>query len=255
MGFLPDIRNIIKCIMGPRQTLLFSATMPPDIRRLVQEVLSDPITIQIGQSAPAKTVSHAIYPVKQHLKTPLLIEILRHIKDGSALVFMRTKHRTERVAIQLKKAGFKATSLQGNLSQYSRQAALEGFKDGRFDVMVATDIAARGIDVSRISHVINYDMPDTTDAYIHRIGRTGRVNRNGDAFTFVTSTDMAMVKDIERILKAPLERRTLDNFDYNVSAPKSDFSRPSARPSRRPGGSRPGGGRPGGGGRNWPRSR
>jgi ATP-dependent RNA helicase RhlE len=259
MGFLPDIRNIIKCIMGPRQTLLFSATMPSDIRRLVQEVLSDPVTVQIGQSAPAKTVSHAIYPVKQHLKTPLLIEILNLIKDGSALVFMRTKHRTERVAIQIKKAGFKATSLQGNLSQYSRQAALEGFKEGRFNVMVATDIAARGIDVSRISHVINYDMPDTTDAYIHRIGRTGRVNRNGDAFTFVTSTDMAMVKDIERILKAPLERRTLENFDYNVSAPKNDFSRPSARPPRRPGGSRPSGGRPGGGrpsgGRNWPRSR
>jgi ATP-dependent RNA helicase RhlE len=181
---------------------------------------------------PATTVSHALYPVKQHLKTALLIELLRRTETKSVLVFARTKYRTERVAQQLKRAGFRATSLQGDLSQPRRQAALDGFRSGAFKILVATDIAARGIDVLRISHVINYDMPESIDAYTNRIGRTGRVNRNGDALTFVTSVDASMVDDLERILNVKLERRTLQGFDYNVSAPDRGYVR-SAQPLRR----------------------
>ena len=222
MGFLPSIRGILECILHQRQTLLFSATMPDDIRCLVQEILHDPVTVQIGRTLPATTVSHALYPVEPNRKTALLKELLRKTDTESVLVFTRTKYRTERVAQQLKNAGFNATSLQGNLSQPQRQAALDGFRAGSFDVLVATDIAARGIDVLDISHVINYDMPDSTDAYIHRIGRTGRVGKTGDAFTFVTNEDMAMVRALEHLLNYPLQRRTLQNFDYRVCAPDSE---------------------------------
>jgi ATP-dependent RNA helicase RhlE len=218
MGFLPDIRSILKCLTGQRQTLLFSATMPDDIRRLVQDVLHQPVTVQIGRTAPATTVAHALYPVEQNRKTALLIELLRRIETESVLIFTRTKHRTERVMQQLKRAGFRATSLQGDLSQGRRQAAIDGFRDGSVKILVATDIAARGIDVLSISHVINYDMPETTDAYTHRIGRTGRVEKNGDALSFVTSADTAMVRALELILQAKLERRKLKGFDYTVPA-------------------------------------
>jgi ATP-dependent RNA helicase RhlE len=218
MGFLPDVRSILKCLTGRRQTLLFSATMPDDIRRLVQDVLHQPVTVQIGRTAPALTVAHALYPVEPHRKTALLIELLRRIETESVLVFTRTKHRTERVMQQLKRAGFRATSLQGDLTQGRRQAAIDGFRDGSVKILVATDIAARGIDVLSISHVINYDMPETTDAYTHRIGRTGRVEKNGDALTFVTSADTAMVRALELILQAKLERRKLKGFDYAAPA-------------------------------------
>jgi len=218
MGFLPDIRSILKCLLTQRQTLLFSATMPDDIRRLVKEILHNQVTVQIGRTIPAITVSHALYPVNQHRKTALLIEVLRRIETESVLVFTRTKHRAERIMQQLKRAGFKAASLQGDLSQSRRQAALDGFRDGSVKILVATDIAARGIDVLSISHVINYDMPESTDAYTHRIGRTGRVDKNGDALTFVTGEDMAMVQALERILNTPLERRKLQGFDYMVPA-------------------------------------
>jgi ATP-dependent RNA helicase RhlE len=184
----------------------------------VKDVLYNPVTVQIGRTAPATTVSHALYPVNQHLKTSLLIEVLRRIEAESVLVFTRTKHRAERIMQQLKKAGFKAASLQGNLSQSRRQAALDGFRDGSVKILVATDIAARGIDVLSISHVINYDMPESTDAYTHRIGRTGRVDKNGDALTFVTGEDTAMVHALERVLNTPLERRKLQGFDYTVPA-------------------------------------
>jgi ATP-dependent RNA helicase RhlE len=227
MGFLPDIRNILKCLIKPRQTLLFSATMPDDIRSLVKEVLHDPVTVRIGPTAPATAVSHSLYPVKQHLKTALLIELLHRTKTESVLVFTRTKHRAERVAQQLVKAGCKAASLHGDLAQYRRQATLDGFRMGTVKVLVATDIAARGIDVLRISHVVNYDMPDTLDAYIHRIGRTGRINNKGEALTFVTGTDADMIKAIEQVLRTPLERRTLDGFNYTVPAPKDNSRRAS----------------------------
>jgi ATP-dependent RNA helicase RhlE len=216
MGFLPDIKNILKCLLKPRQTLMFSATMADDIRRLVHEVLKNPVTVQVGHTMPATTVSHALYPVKKHLKTDLVKELLRKTDTGSVLIFTRTKHRTERVAQQLIRAGYKTASLQGDLPQHRRQAALDGFRAGTFKVLVATDIAARGIDVQDISHIINYDMPDCTDAYIHRIGRTGRIGKTGDAFTLVTGEDALMVRSLERLLKAPLERRTLEGFDYNL---------------------------------------
>jgi len=236
MGFLPDIRRILKYLPAARQTLLFSATMPDDIRRLVREVQTEPVTVQVDRATPATTVAHALYPVAQHLKTPLLLELLRHTDTESVLIFTRTKHRAKRVGEQLIKAGHRAASLQGNLSQNRRQAALDGFRDGTTQILVATDIAARGIDVSCISHVINYDMPDTVDAYTHRIGRTGRAARTGDAFTLVTREDDALVRAIERTLGAPLGRRTVEGFDYAVAAPKRDaeFARPP-RPPRGPG--------------------
>jgi ATP-dependent RNA helicase RhlE len=234
MGFLPDIRKIIKHVPAKRQTLLFSATMPDDIRRLLHEVLHAPVMVQIGHTTPADTVCHALYPVDQHLKTALLLELLHHTDTESVLIFTRTKHRAKRVGQQLERAGYRAASLQGNLSQNRRQAALDGFREGSYQILVATDIAARGIDVSSISHVINYDMPDTVDAYTHRIGRTGRVAKSGDAFTFIGCEDEDMVRNIERVLGEKVERRTLKGFDYKRSAPARDteFARPPRKPQR-----------------------
>ncbi len=220
MGFLPDIRRILKHVPAKRQTLLFSATMPNEIHCLAKDILMDPITIKAGETAPADTVSHAHYPVAQHLKTAFLMKLLGHINSQSVLVFTRTKHRAKRLGEQLFRAGFRSTSLQGNLSQGKRQAALEGFRNGKFQVLVATDIAARGIDVCQISHVINYDIPNTPDAYIHRIGRTGRADQYGDAFTLITRDDNQMVNAIDRVIGSKVERRTLKDFDYNVPAPK-----------------------------------
>jgi len=222
MGFLPDIRRILAYLPKQRQTLLFSATMPQEIRHLACDILKDPVTIQVGETAPVDTVNHAIYPVAPHLKTPLLLELLHNTATKSVLVFARTKHRTKRLAEQIVKAGHKAASLQGNLSQSQREAAMGGFRDGRFQILVATDIAARGIDVTNISHVINYDIPSTTDAYIHRIGRTGRATRSGDAYTLVTGEDKVMVRAIEKVLGGPIERRTVDGFDYTLNASRSE---------------------------------
>ncbi len=218
MGFLPDIRKILKRLPKKRQTLLFSATMPDDIRELAQDVLHNPVTFQIGDTAPVSTVSHALYPVEPHLKKGLLMRLLDLTDIESVLVFTRTKIRATRLAKQMKKAGFFATSLQGDLSQDKRKEALNGFRDGKYQILVATDIAARGIDVSRISHVINYDMPDTVDAYTHRIGRTGRAARTGDAFTFMTREERAFVWTIEKVLGEKIESRTLEGFDYTVRA-------------------------------------
>ena len=243
MGFLPDIKNILKCLPEKRQTLLFSATMPDDVRKLVQAYLHEPVTVQIGHAAPASSVSHALYPVQQHLKTALLMDLLKQVETESVVVFTRTKHRAERVAEQLKKSGFNVTSLQGNLAQNRRQAAIDSFRRGNSKILVATDIASRGIDVLRISHVINYDMPDTTDAYTHRIGRTGRVDQTGEAFTFVSPEDGEMVRAVERILGKKIERRILPGFDYGVEAPRIDSER---RPMERRFGQRPASGRPAG---------
>ena len=236
MGFLPDIRKIIKSLPSQRQTLLFSATMPDDIRKLAHEVLRAPVTVQVNHAAPLDSVAHALYPVEQHLKTALLLELLRHTQTGSVLIFTRTKHRAKRVGEQLERAGHRAASLQGNLSQNRRQAALDGFRNGSHRILVATDIAARGIDVSSISHVINYDMPDTADAYTHRIGRTGRAAKTGDAFTFMTREDGEMVRAIERILGERVERRTLANFDYSkqVLDRGAEFARAPFKAPHRP---------------------
>jgi ATP-dependent RNA helicase RhlE len=233
MGFIPDIRRILKHIPENRQTLMFSATMQPEIRRLANEMLRRPVTVQIGNPAPAPTVSHTHFPVSQNMKTPLLLKILRTTQFGSMLIFTRTKHRAKRLSQILLNAGYESTSLQGNLSQGRRQAALSGFRTGKFRILVATDIAARGIDVSRVSHVINYDIPATTDAYIHRIGRTGRAERKGMAFNLVTGEDRDIMRSIDRYLGAVVERRTFSDFDYGAPAPskKGNGSR-AARPMR-----------------------
>ncbi len=235
MGFLPDVRRILKQVPTDRQTLMFSATMPDDIRRLANDVLRNPVTVQVGHSAPVATVSHALYPVPAHLKTDLLMELLKHTDTESVLIFTRTKHRAKRLGENLEKAGYNATSLQGNLSQNRRQAALDGFRDGKYQIMVATDIAARGIDVSSVSHVINYDVPSTADAYTHRIGRTGRAAKTGDAFTLVSEEDAVMVRTIERVLGAKVERRTVAGFDYRKAAPakSNEFARAPREPQRR----------------------
>ena len=235
MGFLPDIRKIVKHVPAKRQTLLFSATMPADILRLAHEILRAPVTVQVDTAGPASTVSHLLYPVAQHLKTPLLLELLRHTDTESVLIFTRTKHRAKRLGEQLGKAGYQAASLQGNLSQSRRQAVMNGFRNGTFQILVATDVAARGIDVTQISHVINYDMPDTADAYTHRIGRTGRNAKTGDAFTLITSEDEDMVRSIERVLCAKVKRCTLNGFDYKKAAPSrnTEFARPPRQPQRR----------------------
>jgi ATP-dependent RNA helicase RhlE len=212
MGFIPDIRQILKHVPVRRQTLVFSATMPHEIRRLTGSILNDPATVQIGNSAPADTVKHAFYPVAQHLKTALLLTLLENTDTTSVLVFTRTKHRAKSLGKKLTTAGYESASLQGNLSQSRRQASLDGFRDGKFKILVATDIAARGIDVTRISHVINYDIPATPDAYIHRIGRTGRATRSGEAYTFVTGEDKKLVYAINRAVGSKVEQRILPAF-------------------------------------------
>lgn len=233
MGFFPDIRKILKHIPHRQQTLLFSATMPKEIRHLANDVLKEPVTLQVDLSTPAVTVSHALYPVSQHLKTSLLLKLLNGTDTDSVLIFTRTKHRAKRLAEQLQKSGYKTASLQGNLSQARRQAAMAGFRSGTYQILVATDIAARGIDVSQISHVINFDIPNTTDAYIHRIGRTGRAARSGDAYTLVTGEDKDMVRDIEKVLGSPIERRTIEGFNYTTAAPAKETST-GPRPLRQP---------------------
>ena len=220
MGFLPDVRRILSHL--PRsgfQALLFSATMPPSIHRLAEDILKNPDKVQVGNDAPAHMVSHAFYPVAQHLKTALLLKLLDNRPTGPVLVFTRTKHRARQLGVKLAKVGYRSTSLQGNLSQAKRRDAMSGFKSGKYDVMVATDIAARGIDVARVSHVINYDMPSTPEAYIHRIGRTGRAECRGEAFTLLTREDKQMARAINTAIGRPVERRTLENFDYNVPGP------------------------------------
>ena len=239
MGFLPDIRRIIKSLPVQRQSLLFSATMPNEVRLLTREVLNDPVNVQVDTVAPATTIRHALYPVAQHLKTDLLMQLLQKTDTQSVLVFTRTKHRAKRLGEKLGKSGYRASSLQGNLSQAKRQAALDGFRNGKIQILVATDIAARGIDVSSVSHVINYDIPDTADAYIHRIGRTGRAARSGDAFTMVTQEDRGIIRTIERMLGSRIEQRLIEGFDDGKIYPTEREHRPcsqrthSRRPARR----------------------
>lgn len=216
MGFLPDVKRIIALLPEQRQNMLFSATFPREVNELVKSILRNPQRVSVGISAPAHTVSHALFPVPGAAKTRLLLELLKRTSTGSVLVFTRTKHRAQKVALQLEREGHTVTALHGNRSQGQRQTALKGFRSGRYRVMVATDIAARGIDVEGISHVINYDMPDTTDAYIHRIGRTGRAERTGDAFTLVTPEDHGAVRDLEKVMGKKIERRELDNFEYGA---------------------------------------
>jgi ATP-dependent RNA helicase RhlE len=232
MGFLPDIRKIVKKLPVKRQTGLFSATMSEQIQKLAEEILNEPVIIRIGNGVPASTVAHAVYPVEPHLKTSLLMKLIEGTEAESVLVFARTKHRTTSVATKMKRAGFAVASLQGDLSQNRRHAAIEGFRNGKYRILVATDIAARGIDINRISHVINYDMPDTVEAFTHRIGRTGRATKAGDAFTLATPQDRLFLKGIENLLGKKIERRTLAGFDYAAPALTKGKSSDSGRSTK-----------------------
>jgi len=233
MGFLPDIRNILRLLPAKRQTLLFSATMPREILALTHQILRDPVTVQIGQrSSPAVGIRHAIYPVPRHLKTDLLAELLRQEGMTSVLVFVRTKRSADRLAHELIRRGVRASVLHGDRSQSERLRALDNFRYGETPVMVATDIAARGIDIDDISHVINYDVPEESDGYVHRIGRTARVDATGDAFTLVDKAEEELVADIEKALQKTLPRVTLPHFNYR---------RPGAPSGHGPRGGRHGG--------------
>ncbi|MCC6311141.1 MAG: DEAD/DEAH box helicase [Trueperaceae bacterium] len=212
MGFLPSVRQILKAVPVEAQRLLFSATMPQEIAHLADDLLTDPLKVEISRVAPAETIDHALIPVDEAAKTDLLLKMLKGEDLRSVLVFTRTKHRAKRLAATLDKANHFVAELQGNLSQRRRQEALDGFKDGTYHVLVATDIAARGIDVARVSHVINYDFPDTPEAYTHRIGRTGRAERSGEALTFVTINDLDNVRQLERRLHMRIERRPVDGY-------------------------------------------
>ncbi len=234
MGFLPDVKRIIKAVPERRQTMLFSATFPAEVEQLASHSLVEPQKIAMGISKPAVTVSHALYPVPQHLKSGLLLKLLKQTSTNSVLIFTRTKHRADKIARQIAHAGHRVTSLHSNRTQGQREQALHGFKTGHFRIMVATDIAARGLDIDSISHVINFDMPDTADAYIHRIGRTGRAQRTGDAFTLVTPEDNDMVRQLERIMKGPIEKITFEDFDYTLPAPPRSGSDARGRGAPRP---------------------
>lgn len=217
VGFLPDVRKILQQLPRKRQSLLFSATMPSEVRKLAHDILKNPVTIQINNTLPVNTITQALYPVSQNLKSDLLIKLLQTHNIYSALVFTRTKHRAKRLAEQLEHAGYSATSLQGNLSQSKRQSALNNFRSGKLQILVATDIASRGIDIASISHVFNYDMPDTVEAYTHRIGRTGRASKLGDAFTLLTREDASKLRTLERVLGFKIEQRILPDFDYKAA--------------------------------------
>ena len=231
MGFLPDVRRILAQVPEDRQTLFFSATMPSEIRSLAVSILKDPKLVQIGAIAPAKTVSHALYPVPDILKKSLLMAILQQTPTSRVMVFTRTKHRAKNLALDLARNSYRVVALQGNMSQNARQAAMNGFRDGNFDVLVATDIAAHGIDVPQVSHVINFDFPDTSDAYTHRIGRTGRAEHTGEAFTLAGAADGAMIREVEKELGARIERRRLPGFNYGNFSPENQF--PEARAGQR----------------------
>jgi ATP-dependent RNA helicase RhlE len=228
MGFLPDINKILRLLPAARQNLAFSATLPDEIVSLLHQILRHPVTIQIGQRSSSPVgIRHAVYPVPRHLKTALLLELLRGGGMSSVLVFTRTKHYADRLAQRLEHAGVAVSVLHGDRSQGQRLRALERFRRGRSQVMVATDLAARGIDIEEISHVINFDIPMTPEMYIHRIGRTARAEATGDAFSLVDQAEEPLMKEIEKALNRTLPRVTLPHFDYKKpAAPRPHERRP-----------------------------
>ncbi len=237
MGFLPDIRRILKALPARRQNLMFAATMPREIRRLADDLLRDPQVVELEDNAPAATIDHALHLVAESHKRALLEYMLSRDDCDSAIVFIRTKHRARRLAQQLSKVGHRAIGLQGNLSQPQRDRAMSGFRSRRYNVLVATDIAARGIDVSGVSHVINFDVPNTPEAYIHRIGRTGRAEREGMARTFVTGSDGGWVRATERLIGARIPRQHVEGFEPDAHGkPERDHSPRYNEGSRQPGG-------------------
>jgi ATP-dependent RNA helicase RhlE len=218
MGFLPDVRRIVERCPRQRHTSLFSATIPPQIETLIQWAMRSPETIEIGaRRTPAETVKHVIYPVSDSQKSDLLLELLKRVNFNSVLIFCRTKHGADRVVGLLKRNNHAVAVLHSNRTQREREQALQGFRSGRFEVLVATDIAARGLDIADVSHVINYDVPQHPEDYIHRIGRTGRAEHTGDAFTIMTAEDGSHVFAIERFISQKIPRVKLENFDYKYT--------------------------------------
>jgi len=218
MGFLPDVRRILDRIPRQRHTALFSATIPPQIETLIKWAMHNPETIEIGaRRTPAETVKHVIYPVSDSQKSDLLLQLLERVNYNSVLIFCRTKHGADRIAGLLKRANHAVAVLHSNRTQREREQALEGFRNGKFEALVATDIAARGLDIAEVSHVINYDVPQHPEDYIHRIGRTGRAEHSGDAFTIMTAEDSSHVFAIERFISQKIPRVKLENFDYKYT--------------------------------------
>src|SRR6266496_2303219 len=232
MGFLPDVRRIVEKIPRERQTLLFSATLPPEIERLAAWVLRNPVLVEIGaRRSPAETVTHAVYPVAAEQKFDLLMALLERTNFDSVLIFCRTKQNADRVAHFLKHAQHAVAVLHSNRTQRERIEALEGFKSGKYEVMVATDIASRGLDIAGVSHVINYDVPEHPEDYVHRIGRTGRAQNVGDAFTLMSGQEVSALQAIEHFIGQKIPRLKLENFPYQHPA--------WFDPDQRPGGSVP----------------
>jgi ATP-dependent RNA helicase RhlE len=237
MGFLPDVKRIVARLPAREQALLFSATMPPVIARLAREILRNPLTIQVGRrSAPAMGITQAAYPVAEHLKTAVLRHLLRQVDMPSVLVFTRTRRSARRLSRTIAADGFAVTQLHSDLTQPQRNRALDGFRRGDFQVLVATNIAARGLDVDRITHVISFDVPDVPDDYVHRIGRTARAEAEGDAYVLVSPGEEKSLTAIERHIGQRLPRVSLPDFDYSQKAPES-----AARGRQRPGGKHTGG--------------
>ncbi len=219
MGFAPQINRIVDQVPAYRQTLLFSATMPPEVEALARKYLRKPIVVQVGvRSAAASTVTHAVYPVPREKKNALLVELLTGSVHDSVLIFSRTKHGADRIVRDLEKAGVTATAMHADKSQSQRTKALQEFKDGKISVLVATDIAQRGLDISGITHVINYDVPQQAEDYVHRIGRTGRAAKEGDAYTFMSPDEIGMVRTIERMIGKPIPRISVPGFDFGTVA-------------------------------------
>ena len=235
MGFLPDVRRIVQKCPRVRHTSLFSATIPPEIETLIQWAMRNPETIEIGaRRTPAETVKHVIYPVSELQKTDLLLELLERVNYDSVIVFCRTKYGADRIAHLLKRSNHAVAVLHSNRTQREREQALRGFRDGRYEVLVATDIAARGLDIADVSHVINYDVPQHPEDYIHRIGRTGRMEASGDAFTLMVAEDGRHVQAIERFIGQKIPRVRLENFDYRYTAlfEEGKPGRPAGSPPR-----------------------
>src|SRR5277367_6528986 len=219
MGFLPDVRHLVEKCPRQRHTSLFSATVPPQIETLIQWAMHSPETIEIGaRRTPAETVKHVIYPVSDTQKTDLLLELLNRVNYESVIIFCRTKHGADRVANTLKRANHAVAVLHSNRTQKEREQALQGFREGKYEVLVATDIAARGLDIADVSHVVNYDVPQHPEDYIHRIGRTGRAEHAGDALTLMVAADVSHVYAIERFIGQKVPRLKLDGFDYQYTA-------------------------------------
>ncbi len=219
MGFLPDVRRLVEQCPRKRHTALFSATIPPQIETLIQWAMHSPETIEIGaRRSPAENVKHVIYPVSDTQKTDLLLALLESVNYDSVIIFCRTKHGADRVATTLKRANHAVAVLHSNRTQKEREQALEGFREGKFEVLVATDIAARGLDIADVSHVINYDVPQHPEDYIHRIGRTGRAEATGDAFTIMIAEDAPHVFAIERFISQKIPRVKMEKFEYRYTA-------------------------------------